>query len=50
MEKFLRKLNSLYKVEGSWRKVAKRLGVNERTLRRYWDGTRNPSPAVQSRL
>jgi transcriptional regulator with XRE-family HTH domain len=40
---FFRNLNHFYRTLGTWDLVAEYIGVNPRTLRRYWEGTRNPS-------
>jgi hypothetical protein len=42
-------LSDLHSKLGTWAKVAKAVGVTERSLRRYRDGTRSPAKAVQSR-
>ena len=42
---FFRLLNRCYRRLGTWDLVAEFIGVNVRTIRRWWEGTRSPSPA-----
>jgi len=46
---FFNKLNALYRNLGSWKEVAKKIGVTDRSLRRYWEGTRTPDVSVTRR-
>lgn len=47
---FFNKLNALYRNLGSWKKVAKKIGVTDRSLRRYWEGTRTPDVSVTRKV
>lgn len=44
MTRFLRKLNNLFAAHGTWNAVALHLGVDPRTLRKWWSGECKPSP------
>ena len=47
---FFNKLNALYRNLGSWKKVAKKIGVTDRSLRRYWEGTRTPDVTLTRKV
>ena len=47
---FFNKLNALYRNLGYWKEVAKKIGVTDRSLRRYWEGTRTPGMALTRKV
>ena len=47
---FFNKLNALYRNLGTWKEVAKKIGVTDRSLRRYWEGTRTPGMALTRKV
>ena len=49
-KQFFLKLNKLYDNLGTWEEVAKAIGVNSRSLRRYWEGTRTPDMSLTRKV
>jgi hypothetical protein len=45
MKKFIKRLNYLHKILGTWEKVADYANVDSRCIRHYLAGTRVPSKA-----
>lgn len=49
-KQFFLKLNRMVETLGSWEKVAKAIGVNSRSIRKWWNGERTPSPMYQRKV
>ena len=49
-KQFFLKLNKLYENVGTWEEVAKAIGVNSRSLRKWWNGERQPSATYMRKV